>query len=256
MGIFLSNIIFISAQSKAAMEINYEMKQITDSTNLKHESFLSYTLICNLEESVYYNKDAKSFYDALHNPNQKEKWSFNNISALPKFPKTRGSIYRKGDRIIATLPVARDLYQFEEPALQWEILHETKEIKGFKCQLAKTVTDTGDTFFAWFTKDIPIQEGPFRFKGLSGLILEIYNKSKTIEIYATDLKKSEAVIEPLQYGKIIELKSKDQYLKTRKNYLQDPSGFTNNEIIVTDMSGNNLNKKIDANIKRVNVFLD
>lgn len=254
---FMLNCLFLSGQNnKAVMEINYEMKQIPDSTNRKNPVILPYTLLCNNEESVYFNQDAKTFYSTLSKNKDQKNWTINDMGSLPKFPKVRGSIYKTKDHILATLPIARDMYTFEEPSLKWEILSETKDIKGFSCQLAKTTTDTYDTFFAWFTKDIPVQEGPFRFKGLSGMILEVYNKNKTIEIYATEIKKSDSVIEPLYYGKVIELKSKDQYLNTRTNYLKDPSGFNNNEIQVTDMNGNNLNKKIDENIKKINVFLD
>lgn len=256
--LLICNIILIHAQgSKAVMEINYETKQIPDSTNINSSILMQFTLLCNKDESVYFNKEAKAFYDILYkNKSEKNNWSVNNMMGMPKFPKVRGSIFKSKDGILANLPVAKDMYQFEEPVLKWEILQNIKEIKGFKCQLAKTKTERGDEFFAWFTEDIKIPDGPFRFKGLAGLILEVYNKNKTIEIYATDIKKSDAVIEPIDYGKIIQLKSKDQYIKTRTNYLENPSGFTNNDIQVTDMNGNNLNKKIDEKLKKVNVFID
>ncbi|MBB4806418.1 GLPGLI family protein [Chryseobacterium defluvii] len=256
--IFIISFISFSAQNaKAVMEINYEMKQISDSTNRKNAAVMEFTLFCNKEESVYYNKDAKNFYDALNkNTGNKKNWTISNTAGMPKFPKVRGSVHKIREKLSVSLPVAKDIYQFEEPELKWEVLQETKEIKGFKCQLAKTITDTHDTFYAWFARDIPIQDGPFRFKGLTGLILEVYNKNKTIEIYATDIKKSDAVMEPIDYGRAIELKSKGQFLKMRSHYLQDPTGFNNHNIQVTDQNGNDLNKKIDEKIKKINVFLD
>ena len=92
-----------------------------------------------------------------------------------------------------------------------------KHIKGFKCQLARTITDTGDTFFAWFTTEIAIPDGPFRFKGLSGLILEVFNKNKTIEIYATEIKRSDEIIEPLTYYNEVKAKSKKQFLEALRS---------------------------------------
>lgn len=250
------NSALLAAQSKAVMEIDYETKITPDSLNKNNQIITASTLYCNNVESVYYSKDAKNFYDILYKNKGGKTYSITNMAGMPRFPKERGSITKKDNKIIATLPIAKDIYEFEEPDLKWEILNDTKDIKGFKSRLAKTITDTGETFFAWFTEDISIQEGPFRFKGLAGMILEVYNKNKTIEIYATEIKKTDATIDPIYYGKAIKLPSKSLFLKTRKNYYEDPSGFIGNTVIVTDMNGNNLNKKIDENIKKTNVFLD
>ncbi|WP_378105818.1 GLPGLI family protein [Chryseobacterium sp. sg2396] len=141
------------------------------------------------------------------------------------------------------------------PPLKWEILNETKDLKGFKTRLAKTTTDTGDIYFAWFTNDITIPEGPFRFKGLSGLILEVYNKNKTIEIYATDIKKSDESIEPLNYGNDVKTKSKQQFLEARKNYLENPSMYNGN-LKVVDSNGNDRTKMMTERLKKMNTFLD
>ena len=117
------------------------------------------------------------------------------------------------------------------------------------------MTDTGETFYAWFTPDIPIADGPFRFKGLSGLVLEVYNKAKTIEIYATDIKKSEEIIEPLGYGDDIKAKSKNQFLEARKNYSENPSIYNGN-LKVVDENGNDKTKMLKERIKKINTFLD
>ena len=60
------------------------------------------------------------------------------------------------------------------PALAWEINTETKKIGSFDCQLAKT-NFRGRQYMAWFCKDIPFSDGPWKFSGLPGLILEIYD---------------------------------------------------------------------------------
>ncbi|ASK30653.1 GLPGLI family protein [Chryseobacterium sp. T16E-39] len=60
----------------------------------------------------------------------------------------------------------------EQNKLSWTISPETKSIEGFKVQKA-TTTFGGRNWIAWFTNDIQIQDGPYKFCGLPGLILNI-----------------------------------------------------------------------------------
>ena len=59
----------------------------------------------------------------------------------------------------------------------WKLLGEKKKIGKFNCQNA-SIKFRGRTFIAWFTTDIPIGFGPYKFKGLPGLILEVYDSEK------------------------------------------------------------------------------
>lgn len=65
----------------------------------------------------------------------------------------------------------------------WHILNETKKIGIYQCQKAVYVDDTKDeqkTITAWFTKQIPISNGPDLYDGLPGLILQIEDNVNTI----------------------------------------------------------------------------
>lgn len=251
LGLSIFSCVLLSAQNnKAVMEINYETKLVSDSLNRNNIKIFASTLLCNNIESVYFNREARAFYKGIST--QTINTSF---GAIPKYPSSVASVYKANDILTASLPVGKYVFTFEEPKLKWEILNEAKDIKGFKSRLAKTITDTGDTFFAWFTNDITIQDGPFRFKGLSGLVLEVYNKNKTIEIYATEIKKSDEIIEPLNYGDDVKAKSKKQFLEARKNYSENPSMYNGN-IKLLDGNGNDKTKSMTDRIKRINTFLD
>ena len=55
---------------------------------------------------------------------------------------------------------------------QWNIETDTLTILGYLCQKAST-TFRGRTYEAWFTSDIPVNDGPWKFYGLPGLILKV-----------------------------------------------------------------------------------
>ena len=63
-------------------------------------------------------------------------------------------------------------YQERAPLFHWKIMPEKKTIAGYECQQAFTVFG-GRMFEAWFTRDIPVSEGPYKFHGLPGLIVKI-----------------------------------------------------------------------------------
>lgn len=58
------------------------------------------------------------------------------------------------------------------PIMNWKFLDEKKTIGEYNCKKA-SVEFRGRIYFAWYTIEIPISLGPWKFNGLPGLILEI-----------------------------------------------------------------------------------
>ncbi|WP_163308277.1 GLPGLI family protein [Dysgonomonas sp. 521] len=54
---------------------------------------------------------------------------------------------------------------------QWDITPDTLTVLGYRCQKA-TTNFRGRTYDAWFTSDIPVNDGPWKLYGLPGLILK------------------------------------------------------------------------------------
>jgi GLPGLI family protein len=71
------------------------------------------------------------------------------------------------------------IYQYEEDIspMKWTLLSAKANILSYSCQKAIT-RFRGRTYEAWFTKDIPLPEGPWKFGGLPGLILLIKDTSE------------------------------------------------------------------------------
>lgn len=102
----------------------------------------------------------------------------------------------------------------EMPA--WHIQSETKEVMGYSCQLA-TCDFRGRQWYAWFSTDIPVNEGPWKLFGLPGLVLEAYDSKKhyaykAVGLYTKDL---------LPVGiRLYNISGKPYNLKSRQAYLQ------------------------------------
>jgi len=56
--------------------------------------------------------------------------------------------------------------------LNWQITNEKTEINGYNCIKAKTFF-RGRHFIAWFTQEIPFQDGPYKFSKLPGFIIQL-----------------------------------------------------------------------------------
>lgn len=88
---------------------------------------------------------------------------------------------------IVNLDVA-GVFQYVEdiPDLKWKISSETKTVMGYDCQRA-TVTFRGRDYEAWFTADIPLSYGPWKFQGLPGLILEVADSKNEFHFTANGI---------------------------------------------------------------------
>ena len=58
------------------------------------------------------------------------------------------------------------------PVQQWNISADTLTILGYICQKANTEF-RGRNYEAWFSPDIPVNDGPWKFYGLPGLIMKV-----------------------------------------------------------------------------------
>ena len=72
------------------------------------------------------------------------------------------------------IPSDHFLYTENIHLFNWEISGATDSMSGYKVQKA-TTGFAGRDWVAWFTPEIPYNEGPFKFNGLPGLILKIHD---------------------------------------------------------------------------------
>lgn len=89
------------------------------------------------------------------------------------------ALIRKKDSFENTsLILLNDLYSLKSiDKMNWKLLNDTKLDGQYTLQKA-TTTFGGRKWEAWFCKDISLSEGPYKFRGLPGLIFEIEDTHK------------------------------------------------------------------------------
>lgn len=97
------------------------------------------------------------------------------------------------------------------PSFKWQILSESKEILGYKCQKAQGEF-RGRKYIAWFTSDIPHSDGPWKFCGLPGLILAVEDTDKYFVFTCIDIKNNQS--QPIRFWTYPHIKSSREKLRT------------------------------------------
>jgi GLPGLI family protein len=83
----------------------------------------------------------------------------------------------------------------QRQAINWILSEDEKKIQGYNCKKASSLFK-GRNYTAWFSPEIPIPEGPYKFKGLPGLILEIEDDRGELKIWAETIQYPIAVEMP------------------------------------------------------------
>lgn len=79
-------------------------------------------------------------------------------------------------------------YTEQWPLMQWSLQDSTQTILGHRCQKA-TCHFRGRDFVAWFAADVPIKGGPWKFGGLPGCILKVYDTQHLYEWEAVAIER-------------------------------------------------------------------
>ncbi len=108
----------------------------------------------------------------------------------------------------------------ETTPLQWQLIQNSDTtLLGYSCQKATTFYG-GRKYTAWFTMDIPISDGPYKFYGLPGLIIKICDSENQHRFELTAFNKQ---TNPKRIF-IIEHKfintSPPDYVKALNNYME------------------------------------
>lgn len=114
--------------------------------------------------------------------------------------------FKKGDN-------KKEFYQVKEEIglINWKIENEFKEYGLYHCQKA-TCLFRGRFYTAWFTTEIPVSFGPWKFNGLPGLILEIFDSEHEVmfQLMSIELQNLNKEVKVPSIGNEVSLK---EYIK-------------------------------------------
>lgn len=121
-------------------------------------------------------------------------------------------------------------YAYQEAEeLKWTLLDDTLTITGYLCHKAQT-TYGGRTWYAYYTEDIPTTAGPWKLKGLPGLIVKAEDAENIFSFEMFELtQQSIAITNPpiadinkTKRDKLIQMRNK---LFLDKRYMEDATYY-------------------------------
>ena len=130
------------------------------------------------------------------------------------------------------------VYEDDLHSQDWEIMDSLKVILDYQCQKAICYF-RGREWTAWFSPDIPVSDGPWKFSGLPGLIMEAYDNGKKHHFNIIGLEKTEEPIifsETYVGSRKFDKTNRIEFLKAQKRYLMNINGYIEMETGI-DLSG-------------------
>lgn len=218
----------------------YEYKFIPDSNNKEDIKNEMMYLDIDQKGSTYYSRD-KFVSDSITNVeiqkqmksnsgnmniNRKEKQGQVSYKVTKAYPDFTTYLFRN---------ISSDRYKIKEGEKpEWKILSDKQKIGEYNTQKA-TTSFGGREWIAWFSTDIPFQDGPYKFYGLPGLIVKIEDTTRSHIMTLVGNKKiaevSSSDKEPElpqnirvfgMGGKELEV-TENQFRKVWKDYVNDPT---------------------------------
>jgi GLPGLI family protein len=196
LSLFIGNIL---AQSFPVVSINIDKYQVLDSAYLKCTYRLTsvkdtsnaeqkksglidiQTLQIGKVTSKYFSQVLQDFYTKVQEFRKKgdtmgRSYVQDGVFEYQIFKnqiENKTTVLDCGSRLgIGTAPTPNFRYEDDLSDMKWEIKKDTATILSYSCQ--KAITEfRGRTWEAWFTSEIPINNGPWKFGGLPGLIIKV-----------------------------------------------------------------------------------
>ncbi len=219
--ILLTISIFLSFQlfSQTNNRFVYELKFVRDT--------ISKTTLTNILYLDTNDKDVKFYYQEMYelDSTQKATKKYNSGLSLSNslILKRKNNSFTNENFVFADT----DYYKYSTTdKIEWNILPETKIQNNYKLQKA-TTNFGGRNWIAWFSKDVPINQGPFKFQGLPGLIFQIeddknYFNFNLIEIKMMNYEYDTSRIIDSNFGKKAIVISLEKYNEILLNSYNNP----------------------------------
>ena len=224
---------FVAVYDYECMTQNNEGQDITDRMKLAVQ--VGRTVVKSMPRSAYpvYDGDAKPDVAAGFQ------------EALMHMP-TVWTGYPEGQTTVREFIFPHDYEGYEAtPDIAWTLSEDTVTVSGYLCQKA-TATFRGVEWHVCYTEEIPSSAGPWRLRGLPGLIVEAKSEAHTFRLVelrqesgAITAPEQRPDVQRMKYTKLLkhrnEIYGNRQYAKNPTYYVPDLQGS------ITDFSVLNRN---------------
>lgn len=231
---FCIALIGIANAQNSANRFFYELTYKPHKDSVKFEKEM---MILDIEDyrSVYQSYDLV-MVDSISN---KMILNTQKTGVMIDFDKMPVSKIKFSHRIFKDHPVTEIIYNdqifsntysyHEMPGLIWQINNEKEKIATYNVQKA-SLNYGGRKWTAWFTTEIPIQDGPYKFYGLPGLIVKIEDEDKNYSWQLKGNRKIDHMKDVLYLDELnkqtgiskSKLLSKEKFTELYENYIKDP----------------------------------
>lgn len=233
----------------------YELTYQVDSTD--EFSTNAERMILSVGKSISkFESEGAYLRDSVRDHMSKSAQSINLMKALGDIPKTNFK-----EKILKNYPqkkisykerIFREDYEYQEPmdGLAWKMTTKEADISGFHCKQAK-LNYGGRVYTAWFTTEIPISDGPYKFYGLPGLIVQITDRKKHYDyllVKALNRKGQPITV----YDKNEVEVTKPEFYKIKKDFWDNPFKKLESAGISIDFGGDNQKNEAKNKLKKRN----
>ena len=149
-------------------------------------------------------------------------------------------------RMTSTDIIGTENYLMEEavPDFGWRVLDEWKEVLGYRVRRAEC-SFRGRDYVAWFAPELPLSEGPWKFCGLPGLILEVYDTRLQYHYVLQGLSVADIGIRVEMPDAQYIRTDVEKYLRTLRRYNENPMLIIS-EVDVSAISSVRVSKPADG----------
>lgn len=118
--------------------------------------------------------------------------------------------------------IVPNYYKYQEPFVlgEWNFTDTTATVCGYVCNMA-TIEYGGRSWKAYYTNDIPVSFGPWKFGGLPGLILQVEDTSGAFSFKAIQIRKYNLPFSSPQLPNVV-VTERDKFVKAKNRYEENP----------------------------------
>lgn len=229
-------------RAEIKVSYNYHYKFMRNGDGVVVEKDVPFILLSNHNQSKFYCPSTEYKDSLLSTPSGriKEKQMFD--AAVAAYVQNRdrsamdGVVYHT--RLYVTKDFAKSISTtydqagmgecgyYDEPfsEIEWVIeADSTKTILNYQCVMA-TTDYHGRKWTVWFTPEIPIQDGPWKFCGLPGLVMEASEPSGQHSFSVSGIETSSQPIYPV-FKTDYEKMNRHEMLRAQRHYRENSNAM-------------------------------